>query len=153
MQRSERPRHEKLPCFVYIDECYDVIREDENIADIIDQCRSQNIGLILAHQRTNQIVSKNVLDALMNSALRCHQAGPRTGDRRKNALLNVGVAFHGRHDVGNQVRPSLQVHINLGERSLYVLILGDHLILRTDIAAAAQYENQDKKTCNTKHNP
>lgn len=69
-QRSGRPRNQKLPCFFYIDECYDVIRKDENIADIIDQCRSQNVGLILAHQRMQQIVSPNVLDALMNCGVR-----------------------------------------------------------------------------------
>jgi hypothetical protein len=70
MQRSGRPRNEKLPCFFYIDECYDVIHQDENIADIIDQCRSQNIAMILAHQRITQITSPNVLDALMNCAIR-----------------------------------------------------------------------------------
>jgi hypothetical protein len=69
-QRADRPRHEKLPCFFYIDECHNVIKRDEKIATIIDECRSQNIAMILAHQRTTQIISENVLDALANCAIR-----------------------------------------------------------------------------------
>src|SRR5439155_25545113 len=36
----------------------------------LDECRSQNIALIMAHQRTKQITSENVLDALSNCAIR-----------------------------------------------------------------------------------
>jgi hypothetical protein len=69
-QRADRPAHRKLPCYFYIDECHDVIKRDQNTARIIDQCRSQNIALILAHQRTKQIEESNVLDALQNCAIR-----------------------------------------------------------------------------------
>jgi hypothetical protein len=69
-RRSSRPQSEKLPCFFYIDECHDVIKRDENISTIIDQCRSQKIALILAHQRTQQIESANVLSALSNCGIR-----------------------------------------------------------------------------------
>jgi len=47
-----------------------VIRRDEKIATILDECRSQKIALILAHQRVAQIVTPNVLDALGNCAIR-----------------------------------------------------------------------------------
>jgi len=60
----------KKPCYVYIDEAQNVIRRDEMIATIIDDCRSQKIALILAHQRAEQIESKNVLSALENCAIR-----------------------------------------------------------------------------------
>jgi TraM recognition site of TraD and TraG len=60
----------KKPCYVYIDEAQNVIRRDEMIASIIDECRSQKIALILAHQRVAQIESKNVLSALSNCAIR-----------------------------------------------------------------------------------
>src|SRR5271165_4295577 len=60
----------KKPCYVYIDEAQNVIRRDEMIATIIDECRSQKIALILAHQRAEQIESKNVLSALENCAIR-----------------------------------------------------------------------------------
>ena len=69
-RRSSRPQSEKLPCYFYIDECHDVIKRDENISTIIDQCRSQKIALILAHQRTQQIESPNVLSALSNCGIR-----------------------------------------------------------------------------------
>src|SRR5262249_52316842 len=69
-QRSNRPHHEKRPCYFFIDECQNVIRRDEKISTILDECRSQKIGLVLAHQRTAQITSENVLDALANCAIR-----------------------------------------------------------------------------------
>lgn len=69
-QRAGRSQNEKLPCFFYIDECQNVIRRDEKISAILDECRSQKIAMILAHQRTAQITSENVLDALANCAIR-----------------------------------------------------------------------------------
>jgi hypothetical protein len=69
-QRSGRPEKEKLPSYVYIDECHTVIKRDTKIATILDECRSQKIGLILAHQRTDQIKDADVLSALSNCAIR-----------------------------------------------------------------------------------
>lgn len=68
--RSHLRDDQKVPVYFYIDECHTVIARDENIAKIIDQCRSQKIGLILAHQRMKQIKSDDVLDALSNCAVR-----------------------------------------------------------------------------------
>lgn len=69
-QRSGRSAREKLPCHVYIDECQTVIRRDTKIATILDECRSQKIGLVLAHQRAEQIKDADVLSALANCAIR-----------------------------------------------------------------------------------
>jgi hypothetical protein len=69
-QRSTRKRSAKPPVFFYIDECQNVIARDEKIPTILDECRSQNIALIMAHQRTKQITADNVLDALSNCAIR-----------------------------------------------------------------------------------
>lgn len=69
-QRSARKRADKPPVYFYIDECQNVIARDEKIPTILDECRSQNIALIMAHQRTQQIVAANVLDALSNCAIR-----------------------------------------------------------------------------------
>jgi len=69
-QRSNRSADEKAPVYFYIDECQNVIARDEKIPTILDECRSQNIALIMAHQRTKQIASENVLDALSNCAIR-----------------------------------------------------------------------------------
>ncbi len=69
-QRAGRRQDQKKPCYFYIDECQNVIRRDEKISAILDQCRSQKIGMILAHERTAPIINDNVLDALANCAIR-----------------------------------------------------------------------------------
>jgi hypothetical protein len=69
-QRAGRSEKDKLPCYFYIDECHNVIHRDEKISTILDECRSQKIAMIMAHQRSAQITSPNVLDALANCAIR-----------------------------------------------------------------------------------
>jgi hypothetical protein len=62
-KRQLLPRDQRLPCFVYIDECHDFIKRDPKIPVILDQARKLNVALILAHQRLQQMQS-SVLDAL-----------------------------------------------------------------------------------------
>ena len=62
-RRQWLPRSQRLPCFVYIDECQDFIRRDPKIPVILDQARKLNVALILAHQRLQQL-QPYVLDAL-----------------------------------------------------------------------------------------
>ncbi|WP_035695055.1 type IV secretory system conjugative DNA transfer family protein [Bradyrhizobium liaoningense] len=66
--RSSRPRNEKRPVYVYVDEADTII--DSTVAEIIYRCRSQNIGLILAHQSSSQIKDPAVLSALENCAIK-----------------------------------------------------------------------------------
>src|ERR1700722_8568351 len=68
-QRSGKPAATKKPCYVYIDECQSVIAKDIRIPVLLDECRSQKIALILAHQRTAQLTPP-VLDAVANCAIR-----------------------------------------------------------------------------------
>jgi hypothetical protein len=68
-QRAGKPPSAKKPCYVYIDECQSVIAKDTRIPILLDECRSQKIALILAHQRTAQLTSP-VLDAVANCAIR-----------------------------------------------------------------------------------
>lgn len=68
-QRSGRLPASKKPCYVYIDECQTVISKDARIPTLLDECRSQKIALILAHQRTAQLTPP-VLDAVANCAIR-----------------------------------------------------------------------------------
>ena len=68
-QRAGRPAASKKPCYVYIDECQSVIAKDTRIPVLLDECRSQRIALILAHQRTAQLTAP-VLDAVANCAIR-----------------------------------------------------------------------------------
>jgi hypothetical protein len=69
-RRSSRHESAKKPVYFYLDECQNVIARDEKIPTILDECRSQRIALILAHQRTSQIKEENVLSALQNCAIR-----------------------------------------------------------------------------------
>jgi hypothetical protein len=62
-KRQLLPKEQRLPCFVYIDECQDFIRRDPKIPVILDQARKLNVALILAHQRLQQL-QPYVLDAL-----------------------------------------------------------------------------------------
>jgi hypothetical protein len=62
-KRQLLPKSQRLPCFVYIDECQDFIRRDPKIPVILDQARKLNVALILAHQRLQQL-QPYVLDAL-----------------------------------------------------------------------------------------
>ena len=68
--RAGRRPDQKPPVYFYIDECQNVIARDERISTILDECRSQKVALILAHQRTEQIKSADVLSALSNCAIR-----------------------------------------------------------------------------------
>jgi len=65
-RRQMLPEHERLPCFVYIDECHDFIKRDPKITVILDQARKLKVGLILAHQRLDHL-EDFVLDALYGS--------------------------------------------------------------------------------------
>ncbi len=68
-QRAGRRPDQKLPVYCYIDECHNVIARDPKIATILDECRSQKIALILAHQRSAQLTAP-VLDAVVNCGIR-----------------------------------------------------------------------------------
>src|SRR5262249_46333520 len=68
-QRSALHPTQKLPVYCYLDECQ-WVRKDQKLATILDECRSQKIALILAHQRVDQITDPNVLSAMSNCAIR-----------------------------------------------------------------------------------
>lgn len=69
VSRSRLKQDDKVPVYFYIDECHTVIKRDTKITAILDECRSQKIALVLAHQRIGQI-EPNVIDALNNCAIR-----------------------------------------------------------------------------------
>lgn len=58
---------ELMPTYVYIDECQDIVRRDEKLPVILDQARKFKVGMVLAHQRLDQM-SPPVLNALYGSA-------------------------------------------------------------------------------------
>jgi DNA helicase HerA-like ATPase len=72
LQASQRRTNitSPIPVFAYVDEAHDYIATDSKIANILDQARKARLGMILANQRTVQIKDPNVLDALMNCAIK-----------------------------------------------------------------------------------
>lgn len=78
VKRSGRKGYKK-PVYVYIDEANKVIRRDESFETLLDTCRSERIGFVVAHQRVAQIEAK-VLDALAN-------CGIRMGNVEEDAVL------------------------------------------------------------------
>lgn len=65
-KRQLLPQSERMPTYVYIDECQDVIRRDEKLPIILDQARKFRVAMILAHQRLEQMTPP-VLSALYGS--------------------------------------------------------------------------------------
>lgn len=62
-ERATLPENQRLPTFVYIDECQDYIASDSNFTVILEQARKQKVGLIVAHQYLTQL-SQGILDSL-----------------------------------------------------------------------------------------
>jgi hypothetical protein len=54
-QRSTIPADQRLPCYVYVDECHNYIKNDPKIQVILAEARQQKVGVILAHQFLSQI--------------------------------------------------------------------------------------------------
>lgn len=54
-QRSTIPRDDRLPCYVYVDECQNYIKNDPKIQIILAEARQQKVAIILAHQFLGQI--------------------------------------------------------------------------------------------------
>ena len=77
--RAHLSQEKKNPVYFYIDECHVVMKRDENVATIFDECRSQKIALILAYQRLEQI-SAPVLDAMANCAIRFANSDEEASD-------------------------------------------------------------------------
>jgi hypothetical protein len=54
-QRSNMPPAQRLPCYVYVDECHNYIKSDQKIQVILAEARQQNIGVVLSHQFLGQL--------------------------------------------------------------------------------------------------
>lgn len=53
--RQNIAESKRMPTYFYIDECYKFIKEDSNMEKILDTGRKYRLGVILAHQRLNQL--------------------------------------------------------------------------------------------------
>lgn len=65
-QRS--PNNDAFPCFIYLDEAHLVVKNDQNAVKMLDGIRKHNVGLVFAHQRIEDQLSREVLNALYHNA-------------------------------------------------------------------------------------
>jgi len=65
MSRAEVPCTERRPFLLFCDEAHAVC--DENIADMLSQCRKYSLGLVLATQYARQLHDKGVLQAVLGN--------------------------------------------------------------------------------------
>lgn len=91
-QRLEIDRADRMPTFVYLDECQDYIAREDRIAKYIDKCRKQNVGLVFSHQRLSNIESPRVLNAL--SGLSIKFSGVSDADSGELAGMVGSTAEH-----------------------------------------------------------
>jgi hypothetical protein len=94
-QRLAIDRTERMPTFVYIDECQDYIANEERIARYIDKCRKQNVALVFATQRLSNIDNPKVRNALAGVAIKF--AGSSDADDAELASLTLTDTDHIRH--------------------------------------------------------
>jgi hypothetical protein len=90
-KREGRADEDKLPCYVYIDECDVVMKRDENVATILSKCRSQKIALILAHQRLSQIEADKVSSALRDSGIRIANSDDEAPELASRMRMDIGA--------------------------------------------------------------
>lgn len=91
-KRLALDREERLPTFIYLDECQDYVSREGRIARYIDKCRKQNVGLVFATQRLGTIESPAVLDALSGVPIKF--AGSSDADAQELAGMVGSTAEH-----------------------------------------------------------
>jgi len=65
-KRQLLAKDDRLDTFFYIDEAHAILKRDETIATILDECRKYRLAMIIAHQRIEQL-QPPVINALMGS--------------------------------------------------------------------------------------
>ena len=70
-ERSAIGRNDRMPTYLFIDECQDYIRKDTKITTILDQCRKMRVATTLANQKLSHLtapVQAAVLDVAIKFA-------------------------------------------------------------------------------------
>jgi hypothetical protein len=81
--RQNIAEEQRLPTYCYIDECYKFIKADTNVETVLDTGRKYRLGIIIAHQRLNQL-SDALRSAASSAAIKMVRA-PVSGDSGKLA--------------------------------------------------------------------
>ena len=93
-ERATLPPSERLPCFVYIDECQDYLATDSNFTMILEQARKQNVGIIAAHQYVTQLIAENVGQPLCQHEHQIRRRCERQGRLRACPQYAVRAGVH-----------------------------------------------------------
>ena len=73
-QRASLPPSSRLPCYVYVDECHNYIRNDPKTQVILAEARQQKIAMLLAHQYLGQIESPVLRALAANTSIKMASA-------------------------------------------------------------------------------
>jgi hypothetical protein len=71
--RQNIPEARRMPTYFYIDECYKFIKADTNVETILDTGRKYRLGVVIAHQRLNQL-SEALKSAASGAAIKMVRA-------------------------------------------------------------------------------
>ena len=110
-------QEDRLPCFVYIDECADYI--DHNVALILEQARKYNVGMILAHQYLGQLQPPRIAESFAANTSIKFAGGLSSKDARAfSHMLRVPPEFiedqpkgHFAAFVRNQTKRALSLRV------------------------------------------
>jgi hypothetical protein len=98
LERAAIPENERVPCYVYIDECQDYV--DDNIKLILEQARKYKIAVILSHQELGQI-PVNVLKSIHSNTHTKIVGGLSASDSRAMAAeMRTSQAVIDSHNKG-----------------------------------------------------
>ena len=114
-ERATLAKGERLPAFVYVDECADYL--DQNVSVILEQARKYNVGLVLAHQYIGQLSPKLQESFAANTSIK-FAGGVSEKDARVLAhMLHTTPEFIGAQGKGRfavSVRNATQGAVSLG---------------------------------------
>ncbi len=114
-ERATLARADRLPTFVYVDECADYL--DQNVSVILEQARKFNVGMVLAHQYIGQLSPKLQESFAANTSIK-FAGGVSEKDARALAhMLRTTPEFIGAQGKGQfavSIRNMTQGAISLG---------------------------------------
>ena len=90
--RQNIDERRRMPTYFYIDECYKFIAADTNVETILDTGRKYRLGVILAHQRLNQL-SEDLKSAASSAAIKMVRAPIHEDARTLASQLNTSAEY------------------------------------------------------------
>jgi hypothetical protein len=165
-ERATLARGDRLPTFVYVDECADYL--DQNVSVILEQARKFNVGMVLAHQYIGQLSPKLQESFAANTSIK-FAGGVSEKDARALAhMLRTTPEFIGTQGKGRfavSIRNMTQGAISLGFpfghlESLPRMTADEAAAVRDEMRARyavhweeVEREREEKKTSKTSAEP